>query len=228
MFATLNFSDIFKSSFMENISAFSVLDTIIALTLAFVIGLFIMAVYKKTFKGVMYSHSFCVSLLALNLITTLIILAITSNVILSLGMVGALSIVRFRSAIKEPLDIAFLFWSISAGIVIGAGLIPLAVFGSLFIGIILVLFINRQTTDNPYLLVLSCLNDESEKEALKTVNAYVKKHVIKSKTVSAQNGIEVTVEIRFKEMETKFVNEISQISGVKNAVLVSYNGDYLG
>ena len=228
MFATLNFSDIFKSSFMENISAFSVLDTIIALPLAFVIGLFIMAVYKKTFKGVMYSHSFCVSLLALNLITTLIILAITSNVILSLGMVGALSIVRFRSAIKEPLDIAFLFWSISAGIVIGAGLIPLAVFGSLFIGIILVLFINRQTTDNPYLLVLSCLNDESEKEALKTVNAYVKKHVIKSKTVSAQNGIEVTVEIRLKEMETKFVNEISQISGVKNAVLVSYNGDYLG
>lgn len=228
MFATLNFSDIFKSSFMENISAFSVLDTIIALTLAFVIGLFIMAVYKKTFKGVMYSHSFCVSLLALNLITTLIILAITSNVILSLGMVGALSIVRFRSAIKEPLDIAFLFWSISAGIVIGAGLIPLAVFESLFIGIILVLFINRQTTDNPYLLVLSCLNDESEKEALKTVNAYVKKHVIKSKTVSAQNGIEVTVEIRLKEMETKFVNEISQISGVKNAVLVSYNGDYLG
>ena len=228
MFATLNFSDIFKSSFMENISAFSVLDTIIALTLAYVIGLFIMAVYKKTFKGVMYSHSFCVSLLALNLITTLIILAITSNVILSLGMVGALSIVRFRSAIKEPLDIAFLFWSISAGIVIGAGLIPLAVFGSLFIGIILVLFINRQTTDNPYLLVLSCLNDESEKEALKTVNAYVKKHVIKSKTVSAQNGIEVTVEIRLKEMETKFVNEISQISGVKNAVLVSYNGDYLG
>lgn len=228
MFATLNFSDIFKSSFMEIISAFSVLDTIIALTLAFVIGLFIMAVYKKTFKGVMYSHSFCVSLLALNLITTLIILAITSNVILSLGVVGALSIVRFRSAIKEPLDIAFLFWSISAGIVIGAGLIPLAVFGSLFIGIILVLFINRQTTDNPYLLVLSCLNDESEKEALKTVNAYVKKHVIKSKTVSAQNGIEVTVEIRLKEMETKFVNEISQISGVKNAVLVSYNGDYLG
>ena len=158
----------------------------------------------------------------------IIILAITSNVILSLGMVGALSIVRFRSAIKEPLDIAFLFWSISAGIVIGAGLIPLAVFGSLFIGIILVLFINRQTTDNPYLLVLSCLNDESEKEALITVNAYVKKHVIKSKTVSAQNGIEVTVEIRLKEMETKFVNEISQISGVNNAVLVSYNGDYLG
>lgn len=228
MFATLNFSDIFKSSFMDNISSFSIFDTVIALVLSFMIGLFIMAVYKKTFKGVMYSQSFSVSLLALNLITTLIILAITSNVILSLGMVGALSIVRFRSAIKEPLDIAFLFWSISVGIVTGAGLIPLAVFGSLFIGIILVLFINRGTTDNPYLLVLSCIDNESEKEALKTVQSYVKKQVIKSKTVSAQNGIEVTIEIRLKEMETKFVNEIAAIQGVKNAVLVSYNGDYLG
>ncbi len=228
MFMTLTFNDIFKSSFMENISSFSFFDTIIALILSFMIGLFIMVVYKKTFKEVMYSHSFIVSLLALNLITTLIILAITSNVILSLGMVGALSIVRFRSAIKEPLDIAFLFWSISSGIVIGAGLIPLAVIGSLLIGVILVLFINHQTTDNPYLLVLSCLDDESEKQALTKVNQYVKKHVIKSKTVSAHTGIEVTIEIRLNEMETKFVNEISQINGVKNAVLVSYNGDYLG
>lgn len=228
MLTTLNFSDIFKSSFMENVSSFSVWDTIIALGLSFILGLFIMAVYKKTFKGVMYSQSFSVSLLALNLITTLIILAITSNVILSLGMVGALSIVRFRSAIKEPLDIAFLFWSISAGIVTGAGLIPLAVFGSLFIGLILVVFINQGTTDNPYLLVLTCETDESEKEAFKTIKSYVKKQVVKSKTVSAQNGVEITIEIRLKEMETQFVNEISQLSGVKKAVLVSYNGDYLG
>lgn len=228
MFATLTFNDIFKSGFINNISSFSVIDMLIALSLSFVLGLFIMAVYKKTFKGVMYSHSFSVSLMALNLITTLIILAITSNVILSLGMVGALSIVRFRSAIKEPLDIAFLFWSISVGIVLGAGLIPLAVFGSLFIGIVLVLFVNRQSTDNPYLLVLTCHNDESEEQALEALSKYVKKHVIKSKTVSVQNGIEVTVEIRLKEMKTKFINELSQIPGVKNTVLVSYNGDYLG
>lgn len=228
MFMTVTFNDIFKSSFINNISSFSALDMLLALTLSFIIGLFIMAVYKKTFKGVMYSHSFSVSLMALNLITTLIILAITSNVILSLGMVGALSIVRFRSAIKEPLDIAFLFWSISSGIVLGAGLIPLAVFGSLFIGVILVLFVNRQSTDNPYLLVLTCQHDAAEEEALKALGQTVKKHVIKSKTVSVQNGIEVTVEIRLKEMKTKFINDLSQIPGVKNAVLVSYNGDYLG
>ena len=126
----MTFNDIFKSSFLEKASSFSILDMVIALALAFAIGLFIFLVYKKTFRGVMYSENFGVSLLAMTLITTLIILAVTSNVVLSLGMVGALSIVRFRSAIKEPLDIAFVFWSISVGIVLGAGLIPLAIFGS--------------------------------------------------------------------------------------------------
>ncbi|MDG2575946.1 DUF4956 domain-containing protein, partial [Vibrio parahaemolyticus] len=139
---TVNFSDIFKSSFVEKMASVQILDVFIALALAFVIGLFIMQVYKKTFKGVMYSESFAISLIALCLITTLIILAVTSNVVLSLGMVGALSIVRFRSAIKEPIDIAYLFWTISVGIVIGAGLIPLAVIGSVFIGLVMVLFVN--------------------------------------------------------------------------------------
>ena len=140
----VNFNNIFKSNFMDKVSAVSVIDIVIALALAFGLGLFIMQVYKKTFKGVMYSSSFTNSLLALTLITTLIILAVTSNVILSLGMVGALSIVRFRSAIKEPMDIAFLFWSISVGIVLGAGLIPLAIIGSIFIGIIMLIFINKK------------------------------------------------------------------------------------
>ena len=223
----LNFSDIFKSSFLEKAASFSIIDTLIAMVLAFALGIFIMAVYKKTFKGVMYSQSFGVSLMALTLITTLIILAVTSNIVLSLGMVGALSIVRFRSAIKEPIDIAFLFWSISGGIVIGAGLIPLAVIGSIIIGIILVLFVNKNSTDNPYILVLSCYNDDSEKNAVEMVSQKVKKYVIKSKTVSAQNGIELTLEVRLKDMTSQFVNEISKVSGVRNAVLVSYNGDYM-
>ena len=145
----MNFSDIFKSSFLEKVSGFSILDVVIAMAVSFALGLFIYIVYKKTFRGVMYSTSFGVSLLAMTLITTLIILAVTSNVILSLGMVGALSIVRFRTAVKEPLDIAFLFWAISAGIVTGAGLIPLAVTGSIIIGIVLVIFVNRKTNDTP-------------------------------------------------------------------------------
>ena len=139
----ITFNDIFKSSFLENVTSISVLDMVIAMVLAFAIGLFIFFVYKKTYQGVMYSTSFGVTLVALSMITTLVILAVTSNVVLSLGMVGALSIVRFRTAIKEPMEIVFLFWSIAVGIVIGAGMIPLAVFGSLIIGIILLIFVNR-------------------------------------------------------------------------------------
>lgn len=223
----LTFNDIFKSNFLDKVTSFSMLDMVIAMGLAFVLGLFIFMVYKKTFKGVMYSASFGVSLLAMTLITTLIIMAISSNVILSLGMVGALSIVRFRSAIKEPIDIAFLFWAISIGIVLGAGLIPLAIFGSLFIGIIMVLFVNQKSTDNPYILVVKCAGDDSEKDVLDYIKRNVKKHVVKSKTVAAASGVELTVEIRLKDMSTNFVNEISRITGVDHAVLVSYSGEYM-
>lgn len=222
----MTFNDIFKSSFVEKVTDFSAFDMVIALGLAFILGLFIFFVYKKTFNGVMYSASFGVSLMAMTLITTLIILAVTSNVVLSLGMVGALSIVRFRTAIKEPLDIAFLFWSISVGIVTGAGLIPLAVFGSLFIGIVMVVFVNKKSTDTPYILVVSCQNEETEKVVTTGISKNVRKHMIKSKTVS-QSGIELTVEVRLKDMTTQFVNEIAAINGVTNAILVSYNGEYM-
>ncbi len=225
---TVNFGDIFKNGFLSKLTSLSLWDMVIALALAFALGLFIMAVYKKTFSGVMYSRNFGVSLMALTMITTLIILGVTSNVVLSLGMVGALSIVRFRSAVKEPIDIAFLFLAISIGIVLGAGLVPLAIIGSLFIGLVMVLFVNKTSQDNPYILVVNCLDDLTEEEVMKKVKMSVKKHVIKSKTVSAKNGIELTIEIRMKDMTTTFINQISQISGVENAVLVSYNGEYMG
>ena len=138
----MNFSDIFKSSFLENATAISLFDMLVALLLAFSIGLFIFFVYKKSYSGLIYSASFGTTLIALTMITTLVILAVTSNIVLSLGMVGALSIVRFRTAIKEPMDIAFLFWSIAAGIVLAAGLIPLAVIGSVMVGLVLIIFSN--------------------------------------------------------------------------------------
>ncbi|ELC8395671.1 DUF4956 domain-containing protein [Clostridium perfringens] len=223
----VNFSDIFKSSFVDKMTSISFLDMFIAMILSFAVGLFIMQVYKKTFKGVMYSSTFAMSLLALTLITTLIILGVTSNVVLSLGMVGALSIVRFRSAIKEPMDIAFLFWSISEGIVLGAGLIPLAILGAVFIGIVMVLFANKKTTDNPYILVVNCKNDISENSVLNILSKNVNKYCVKSKTISPSNGIEMTIEVKLKNITTTFVNEVSKIEGVSNAVLVSYNGDYM-
>ena len=125
----MTFNDIFKSSFLENVSEFSILDTLIGMAFALAIGLFIYLIYKKTFSGVMYSSGFALALPGLSLVTTLVIMAVTSNVVLSLGMVGALSIVRFRAAIKEPMEIVYLFWALAVGIVIGAGMIPLAVIG---------------------------------------------------------------------------------------------------
>jgi uncharacterized membrane protein YhiD involved in acid resistance len=161
------------------------------------------------------------------MITALVILAVTSNVVLSLGMVGALSIVRFRSAIKDPMDIAYLFWSIGAGIVLGAGMIPLAIFGSLFIGLVMVLFANKSNSDNPYILIVNCEDESVENKILKLIDSQVKKYVVKSKTVAGGKGIEFTLEIRLKSMQTSFVNEISKQNGVNSAVMVSYNGDYM-
>lgn len=223
----MNFSDIFKSSFLENISSVNILDMVIALALAFGIGVFIFLVYKKTFSGVMYSSSFAVSLIALTMITTLVILAVTSNVVLSLGMVGALSIVRFRTAIKEPLDIAFLFWAIAVGIVLAAGMIPLAVMGSVAVGIVLLVFVNKKSHKNPYIVVIRCDGHDSEVKAKAFLDGRTERCTVKSKT--AQKGfVELNLEIRLRDDSTDFINALSDMEGVQSAVMVSYNGDYTG
>lgn len=223
----MTFNDIFKSSFLENASSVSISDMLIALVLAFGIGLFIFFVYKKTYQSVMYSSSFGTTLIALTMITTVVILAVTSNIVLSLGMVGALSIVRFRAAIKDPLEIAFLFWSIAVGIVLAAGLIPLAVFGSVVIGLILLVFVNRKSYCNPYIVVLSCSDSAAEKRAVALLEKSVQRYSVKSK--SAQKGkIELNIEVRLKNNDTDFINALSELNGVGSAVLVSYSGEYMG
>ena len=223
----MTLQEIFKSSFLENIGGVSLLDMALALTLAFGLGLFILLVHKKTFSGVMWSSSFGVTLVALAMITTMTILAVTSNVVLSLGMVGALSIVRFRTAIKEPLDIAFLFWSIAVGIVLAAGLIPLAVFGSMVIGFMLLVFVNRKSRCDPYIAVLQCDGRESETRAADFLRQNTRRCVVKSKTVQ-KDAVELNLEIRLKDGNTGFINALADLPGVRSAVLVSYNGDYMG
>ena len=223
----MSFKDIFKSGFLENVTAVSVLDMVVALVLAFCIGLFIFFVYKKTYQGVMYSAGFGVTLLALTMITALVMLAVTSNVVLSLGMVGALSIVRFRTAIKEPLDIAFLFWSIAAGIVLAAGMIPLAVIGSVVIGVILLLFVNRKSSAHPYIVSVACDGHGTETQVKAFLEKATKQCVIKSKTAQ-KSGVELCYEVNLADDNTDFVNALSAMNGVQNAVLVSYNGDYMG
>lgn len=222
----MTFNDIFKSSFLESVTEFSVIDMLIGMLFACIVGLFIFLIYKKTCSGVMYSEGFALTMVGLSLVTTLVILAVTSNVVLSLGMVGALSIVRFRAAIKEPLEIVFLFWSIASGIVIGAGMIPLAVIGSVIIGIILLIFANRKSGDTPYILVLGCIDEKAEEAAMDTINKLVDRYAVKSKTVNTA-GIELTVEVRLRDIGTSFVNRLSDIDGVNNAVLVTYNGQYM-
>ena len=222
----MSFSDVFKSSFLSNINSFSTLDVLLALGLSFVLGLFIFFIYKKTYSGVMYSDSFGISLISMSMITSLVIIAVTSNVVLSLGMVGALSIVRFRTAIKEPMDIAFLFWSIAVGIVLGAGLLPLAIIGSVIIGIIIVIFSTRKTGDTPYILVINCVDESTEIAVKELLTKEAKKNLLKSKSVN-KLGVELTYEIRVKNDDTHFVNQISTAAGVNNAVLVSYNGEYM-
>lgn len=227
MYLATTFSDIFKSNFLENITSVSILDMLIAIVLAFGMGMFIFLVYKKTYTGVMYSSSFGTTLVALTMITTVVILAVTSNVVLSLGMVGALSIVRFRTAIKEPLDIAFLFWSIAVGIVLAAGMIPLAIIGSVVIGVILLVFVNRKSYSNPYIVVIRCNGHEAESKAKTFLDGKAERCIVKSK--SAQKGsVELNMEIRLKDDNTDFVNVLADMDGVQSAVLVSYNGDYMG
>lgn len=223
---TLNFQDIFKSAFLERVSSVSLLDMGLTLILSFALGIFIFCIYKKSYAGLMYSSAFGVTLIALSMITAMLILAVTSNVVLSLGMVGALSIVRFRTAIKEPSDIAFLFWSIAAGIVLAAGLIPLAVFGSLLVGSVLLVFSRHQSFEQPYILVLHCEDSASEQEAHRFLQQRAKKLSLKSKSVSP-GCIELNYEIRLKDPDTDFINRLSAMDKIRHTVLVSYNGDYM-
>ena len=223
----MSFNDIFKSSFLENVTAVSVTDMALALVLSFCLGLFIFFVYKKTYAGVMFSQAFGGALIAMTMITTMVILAVTSNVVLSLGMVGALSIVRFRTAIKEPMDIAFLFWAIAGGIVLAAGMIPLAIIGSVIIGVIMIVFCNRKSAQKPFIAVVSCDNGATEKKVADYLKQNADKVSVKSK--SAQKGsIELTYEVTLKNNDTDFITQLSEMDGVASAVLVSYNGDYMG
>ena len=224
----MSFNDIFKRSFLtdytNNVDAKTV---VICLAVTALIALYIFFIYRMITRKTFYSVTFNLSLIAMTMITTMVILAVTSNVVLSLGMVGALSIVRFRTAIKEPMDIAFLFWAIAGGIVLAAGMIPLAIVGSIIIGIIMIVFCNRKSAENPFIAVITCADGTAEKRVHEYLGQKVKKAVVKSK--SAQKGsIELSYEINLKGDDTAFITSLSEMEGVASAVLVSYNGDYMG
>ena len=223
----INITDIIKGKFLEEFSAISMTEMLVAIALSFALSLFIVFIYRITYAGVNFSMGFVGTLIMLSMVTTLVILVISSNVVLSLGMVGALSIVRFRTAIKEPLDIAFLFWSIAVGIVLAAGMIPLAVIGSVIIGIVLLVMVNKKSHADPYILVLTCDGSLSEQNAMGFLQTRLRRMTVKSKTVRP-GQVELNLEVRLQSSNTDFINRLAALEGVGSAVLVSYNGDYMG
>lgn len=193
---------------------------LLSLIVTFVISLFIFYMYRKTFRGVLYTRNFNVGLVLTGLVVNLVVLPISSNIALSLGMVGALSIVRFRTAIKDPADIVFTFWVIAVGIICGAGLYMIAIVGTPVIGIFLfVLSRANFRSSDPYLLVVN-YSSEAEEEVQKAVP----KHKLRSRTVNPA-GVELILEVRMKAKDAPQVDELLKIKGVNNAALVSYNAD---
>lgn len=223
----MNFTDIIKNSVINNFTtSIDVSKIIITMSVSFLLGFFIYVLYKRIFSGVLYSKSFNISLIGMTMVTSMVIIAVNSNLVLSLGMVGALSIVRFRTPIKDPTDLIFLFWAAAVGIVTGAGFYSLALAASIIIGLVMFIFIKKASFETPYLLVVNCESDDSESHVMKAVQSEAKRFNLKQKTVSRGN-VELTIEVRVKEKEAQFVNRISAVDGVTNAVLISYSGDYV-
>lgn len=223
----MNFTDMIKNSVMDNFTtSIDISKIIVTMSISFLLGFFIYILYKRIFSGVLYSKSFNISLIGMTMVTSMVIIAINSNLVLSLGMVGALSIVRFRTPIKDPTDLIFLFWAAAVGIVTGAGFYSLALAASVVIGLVMFIFIKKASFETPYLLVVNCDSDESEAHVMKAVQGEAKRFNLKQKTVSRGN-VELTLEVRVKEKEAQFVNRVSAVDGVKNAVLISYSGDYV-
>ena len=217
----MNFSDIFKNKFLNQVGSISPVDALITLGIAIAIGLVIFVIYKRTFSGVMYSSSFNMSLLLMVVITSVIIMTISSNVVLSLGMVGALSIIRFRTVIKDPVDIMYLFWAISMGIIVGAHQYIFALICVVVIAVLCFVMSALKKNDKMYLVIVRYKHGSSAvvEKALKTAGGKVR-----NKAVS-KGGIETIVEVNSKIADSDFVEKLLSINGVVSAVLVNYNGE---
>lgn len=220
----INFQDIFKKSMLhlEAFRSISYIDILLGLATSFGIGMFIFFIYRKTFRGVVYSYNYNLTFVLMAMITTIIIMTISTNIVLSLGMVGALSIVRFRTAVKDPLDIVYMFWAISVGIATGAKMYPVALIGSFAIGLTLVWLSRRKIREQPYLLII-----RHTEAASIDLRMQLRKlsYQLKSKTIR-KDFIEMTLELRLRDDNTAFVNLLSQIEGVHDVSLINYTGDY--
>lgn len=217
-----SFGDILKKAFLNTSLDLTIYDILYSLGFALVLGLIIIFIYKASYRGVVYSRNFNISLLLMTLITTAIILTIRSNVILSLGMVGALSIVRYRTAIKDPMDLVFLFWSVGTGVAIGAQIYMVGILSTVFIAVVLLISSIFKDKKDVYLLVIN-YQEDAYPDIRRIIGRM--KTTLKTKTVT-KLGTELTLELKVRNVNGSFVNELSNIEGVSSAVLVAYNGDF--
>lgn len=209
-----------KDLFSSPLSPLQIVITFIA---AFFLGVFVYFIYKKTFSGVLYSRSFNLSLILLTLVTSLVLLLINNNLTMSLGMVGALSIIRFRTAVKDPIDTVFMFWAVGEGVALGAQFFDVAIIGALLIGLVMILLTSFKVKGSlPYLLILHY--HEGASQPVKGLIKQIPQCRLKSKTVQ-RDGVEMTLELRLRNNETEVVDRFLQINGVYDATLISHQGD---
>ena len=214
----MTFSDVFKKAFLQNIQSVSLYEATVSMLLALLLGLIIYNVYKNTFSGVIYSKNFSISLVGVCTITSIIVITLASNIVLSLGMVGALSIVRFRTAIKEPLDVVYIFWAITMGIVSGAGLYAYAILSTIIISIMFFLMNLIKEKHKKYILIINY-----EKEGIEEVQNILSKtkYIVRSKTITS-NDVELILELNIKGDNNIFINLISDLPTVNNVSMVNY------
>lgn len=216
------FSDIFKKGFLEETGNLTTSGFVMSMLAAFLCGMIVYAVYRMFYKGVIYNNNFNILLVLTSTVTCFMVIVISSNVVLSLGMVGALSIVRYRTAVKDPLDVGFLFWTVAVGVTCGAGLYLISIMGTVFIALVYIMLVKVRSRKHQYLLIVKYQNEAAE--AVRRQLMPLKK-VLKNKT-STKNQTELTYEVRVSADNTAFVTTLSEVEGVTNAVLVEFTGDY--
>ncbi|MCR5419403.1 MAG: DUF4956 domain-containing protein [Lachnospiraceae bacterium] len=227
----MNTNDYFKKSIIDLFTANSgitldfVISAIIAMLFAIILGFLIQMIYRHYYGGVVYSSAFAMSLVGMTILTCALTLAISSNIVISLGMVGALSIVRYRTAIKDPVDLLYLFWSISIGIIVAAGIYPLAILTMIVMTVLVHVFYIKKKVGIIYILVVHYEGDDTGAEIIKLFGN--QRYQIRSKTLR-KGVVELTVELISRQGNIAFVDKIDALDGVKDVSLIQYNGEYNG
>jgi hypothetical protein len=223
----MSVKDMIKKSVLESgvFDQYNISSILVALVAALALGILIFLVYRRFYTGVIYSRTFAVTLVGMTVLTCMVTLAISTNVVISLGMVGALSIVRFRTAVKDPMDLLYLFWAITTGITSGAGMYVLALIAAAIMILMIILFYSRQQRGKIYIAVIHYSGDEAGDEVIRCFGK--RKYFIKSKTMRKEKT-EMAVEIFCKQADMDFMKKIRAIEHVDDVTLIQYNGEYHG